>query len=241
MQRQFYFWGLKMKFRNPFSGLSKFELILWAVSSAVVVISFFTGDKSNPLTLFATLTGVTALIFLAKGDVTGQILSVVFAVLYGIISYEYHYYGEMITYLGMSGPIAAMSVVSWLRHPYKEDCSEVKINSLSKINAVIMIALTTLVTFIFYFILKAFNTENLIFSTISIATSFLASYLMFFRCSLYALAYCANDIVLIVLWVLATLENPGYLPMIFCFVMFFCNDLYGFYNWEKMKKNQFEN
>jgi hypothetical protein len=54
----------------------------------------------------------------------------------------------------------------------------------------------------------------------------------------YAVAYGANDIVLIVLWILATVENPAYFPMIFCFVMFLVNDAYGFINWQRMKKRQ---
>ena len=97
-----------------------------------------------------------------------------------------------------------------------------------------------LVTFIFYFILKAFDTANLIVSTISIATSFSASYLMLLRSPFYALAYGMNDVVLIVLWVLASFEDASYIPMVACFVMFLANDIYGFYNWGRMKKRQEE-
>ena len=103
-----------------------------------------------------------------------------------------------------------------------------------------MWALTVVVTFIFYFILKAFNTENLLVSTLSVATSFLAVYLTALRCPLYACAYALNDVVLIVLWVLASISNISYLPMVFCFIMFLANDLYGFINWKKMQKRQSE-
>ena len=74
--------------------------------------------------------GVTALIFVAKGDIYGQILTVIFSILYGIVSYTFCYYGEMITYLGMSLPAALMSVFTWLKNPYKEDNSEVKVNNI---------------------------------------------------------------------------------------------------------------
>ena len=39
--------------------------------------------------------------------------------------------------------------------------------------------------------------------------------LTIFRSPYYAVAYSFNDIVLIILWVLATIENPAY----FCMVM----------------------
>ena len=97
-----------------------------------------------------------------------------------------------------------------------------------------------IVTVIFYFILRYFNNANLFFSTISITTSFLASALMLFRSSAYALAYGANDIILIILWVMASLEDTAYLPMVMCFAMFLANDIYGFYSWQKRKKLQEE-
>lgn len=230
-----------MKIYNLFCTLTKFELSLWILSLSVVTISFVLAGEGSALTLIASLIGVTALIFVAKGYVVGQVLTVVFSLLYAIISYEFKYYGEMITYLGMTTPIAIMSVISWVKHPYKAEKSEVEIANISKVNIVIMIILTILITFCFYFILAYFNTSNLIISTISISTSFLASYLMLFRSPGYAMAYGANDIVLIILWILATIENISYFPMIICFIMFLCNDIYGFYNWRKMKHRQKNN
>lgn len=191
------------------------------------------------LTLIASLIGVTALIFVAKGDVWGQLLTVSFSLLYAVISLKFSYYGEMITYLGMTAPIAALSVIAWLRNPYA-DTTEVKVHRLNKRQRIWLVTLTILATFIFYFILYAFGTANLLISTLSIATSFSASYLMLFRCPNYALAYAANDIVLIVLWILASMDNLSYLPMIACFVMFFVNDIYGFINWIRIKNRQQE-
>lgn len=229
-----------MKLYNPFKYLTKFEWALWLLSVMVVSGSFAVTDEHNYLILTASLVGVTALIFVSKGDVWGQILTVVFSIFYGVISVQFRYYGEMITYLGMTMPIAILSVYTWIKNPYK-DTNEVKIHKLSKKQIMLLILSTILVTYAFYFILKEFNTANLLFSTISIATSFLASSLMMLRNQYYALAYAANDIVLIVLWVLATMENITYLSMIICFVMFLANDIYGFVNWEKMKKRQIQN
>ncbi|MDD4415074.1 MAG: nicotinamide mononucleotide transporter, partial [Oscillospiraceae bacterium] len=69
-------------------------------------------------------------------------------------------------------------------------------------------------------------------------TSFLAVYLTFRRSPHYALAYAANDIVLIVLWVLASMSDITYLSVVICFAMFLVNDIYGFINWSKMHKRQ---
>lgn len=227
-----------MKIRNPFKTLSKFELGLWISSLILIAVVFIMGGKFDFLVFAASLIGATALIFVAKGDPLGQILTVVFALVYSVISYKFRYYGEMITYLGMTSPMAILAAVEWFRNPFEKGKSEVEIKKLSKKTCVILWMLTVVVTVIFHFILKTFDTPNLFMSTVSITTSFLASALTFLRSPFYALAYAANDVVLIVLWVLASIVDPSYIPMILCFVIFLVNDSYGFINWRRMKKRQ---
>nr|MCR4837744.1 nicotinamide mononucleotide transporter family protein [Eubacterium sp.] len=94
------------------------------------------------------------------------------------------------------------------------------------------------VTAAFFFLLKLFDTPNLLFSTISITTSFMAAALTLFRSAYYGLFYAANDIVLIILWALASAEDASYLSMVICFACFLINDLYGFLNWQRMKSRQ---
>ncbi len=227
-----------MRFLKQFKELTKFEIILWLVSLAVVAGSFFIFQSKDYLTLISSLIGVTALIFLAKGMVIGQVLVIIFAVFYGIISFFFAYYGEVITYLFMSAPTAFISLVSWIKHPYK-DSSQVEVaKKLTKRSWAILLSMTAAVTVAFYFILGALGNANLIVSTVSVTTSFLASMLMVYRSPYYAVAYAANDIVLIVLWVMASLTDISYVPMVACFAMFFFNDIYGFINWRKMKREQ---
>ena len=219
---------------------TKGELALWGGSAGLILVSFFLFDRVNFMTLAASLIGTTSLIFNAKGNPIGQALMVVFSLLYGVISYTFSYYGEMITHLGMTGPMALFALISWLRNPYKGNHAEVAVNRISKREYIGMYALTAIVTVIFYFILKHFNTANIIPSTLSVTTSFIAVYLTFRRSPYFALAYAANDVVLIALWVLAAKENISYLSVIICFVMFLVNDLYGFVSWKQMEKRQME-
>lgn len=227
----------KYKFSNPFKELNRFEWGLWAFSVISVILSFSLTREKDIISLITSVFGVTALIFVAKGMVIGQLLCVFFSAFYGIISYKYAYYGEMITYLCMSTPIAVASVISWLRHPF-EDSPVVEVSKISKKCKIGLIVLAPTVTILFYFILKYLGTANLFVSTLSVATSFIAAYLTYFRSSFYAIGYSINDIVLIVLWVSAAFKDISSAPMILCFVAFLVNDLYGFYNWEKLKKQQ---
>lgn len=217
------------------------EILLWSCSVLLIVVSFCVFDRRNYLTLASSLIGVTSLIFTAKGNPIGQILMIVFSLLYGYISFVFTYYGEMLTYLCMTMPMAIFALISWLKNPYKENKAEVKVNRLKKGEPVFMWIATAIITLIFYFILSAFHTKNIIPSTISVTTSFLAVYLTFRRNPFYAIGYAANDIVLIVLWILATIENTSYLSVVVCFVTFLANDIYGFISWQKMAKKQAEN
>ena len=214
------------------------ELTLWGCSASLILVSFLLFDRVNFMTLAASLIGTTSLIFNAKGNPIGQALMILFSLLYGVISYTFSYFGEMITYLGMTGPMALFAFVSWLRNPYNGNHAEVAVNRLGKWELVLMYALTAVVTVGFYFILDYFNTANMIPSTLSVTTSFLAVYLTFRRSPYFALAYAANDVVLIVLWTMAAVEDISYLSVIICFVMFLVNDLYGFVSWKRMEKRQ---
>ena len=227
-----------MKFSGLFRSFTKFEWFLWLGSLVTVVCAYAFSSDGELLSLVASLVGVTALIFVAKGKVLGQVLCVVFSVFYGVVSFFSRYYGEMITYLGMSAPIAVVSIVTWLKNPSRENSGEVKVNALHGKEYFGLTIAGLAVTAAFYFLLKAFDTDRLAVSTLSVLTSFLAAYLTMRRSEYYALAYAANDVVLIVLWVLASLRVPGRLPMVACFLAFLANDIYGFVNWLKMKKRQ---
>ena len=152
---------------------SKGELTLWGSSAGLILVSFFLFDRVNFVTLVASLIGTTSLIFNAKGNPIGQALMIVFSLLYGLISYTFSYFGEMITYLGMTGPMALFALISWLRNPYK-GTKEVAIAKMSNLQKWTMILLSVGVTAGFYFILKALGNASLFFSTVSVTTSFLA-------------------------------------------------------------------
>lgn len=225
--------------RNFFKSIKPIEWVIWSVSVAAIVACFFAFGNTQYHYLVGALIGVTALVFVSKGSPIGQGLTIAFSVFYGIISFSCKYYGEMITYLAMTTPMAIIALISWIRNPYKGNTSEVKVNKLSAKEWCLFAFLTAAVTVAFYFILQALNTANLIVSTVSVLTSFAASYLTARRSRFYALGYAANDVVLIVLWILQAIADITYLPMVVCFAAFLILDVYGFINWTRMLRRQF--
>ena len=149
--------SLRVVMSNPFTNLTKKEWGFWMCSLIIMIASNVLFGDFDVLTLIAACIGVTSLIFAAKGNVWSQILMIIFSILYGIISWQFRYWGEMITYLGMT----------------------------------------------------------------------------MLRSSYYAMGYATNDIVLIVLWILASIHEPRYISVTIIFVIFFCYDMYGFVSWKK--------
>ena len=227
-----------MNTKNKIKYFSRGELLPWLSSLLLILLSFLLFDRGNYLTLAASLIGATSLIFCAKGNPFGQVLMVAFSLFYGYISYTFAYYGEMVTYLGMTAPMAIFALISWLKNPYNGNRAEVKVNRIHRAEIAFMLALTAAVTAAFYFILSLLGTANIFISTVSVTTSFIAVYLTFRRSPFFALAYAANDVVLIIMWLLAVRENASYISVVVCFAMFLVNDIYGFISWLKMGKRQ---
>lgn len=217
---------------------TKAEWLLWGSSVTLILAAFLLFDRENYMTLLASLIGVTSLIFNAKGNPIGQILMIVFSLLYGVISYRFAYYGEMATYLGMTGPMALLALISWLRNPYQGNKAEVAVNRIGRLEWAFLLILSAVVTVIFYFILEHFGTANMLPSTLSVTTSFIAVYLTFRRSPFFALAYASNDIVLVILWCLAAAYDSSYVSVVMCFALFLVNDVYGYISWRRIEQRQ---
>lgn len=213
--------------------MTKKEWILWITSMILVVLSNVMGGNFDMLTLIATCIGVTSLVWAARGNVWSPVLMSVFCVLYAIISYRFRYWGEMITYIFMSLPMSLWSILTWKRNTGKEHGGAVKIRRMTRKIMGILTLCSVAVTTVFYFVLRYLVTPNLFFSTLSFTTSFFAASLIMLRSSYYALGYAFNDLVLIILWILASCKDPVYIPVVVNFAIFFVNDIYGFVCWKR--------
>lgn len=216
--------------------LSGFEKTLYAVSVSVIIISSILSGNFNVANTLCSVLGATALIFVSKGNPIGQLFTVIFGIIYAIISFRLRLLSEVITYAGMTAPIALIAFITWLKNPYEKN--EVKIAKLTKGKIIGLIASAIPVTVLMCLLMLKLNTPYIVLSTVSIFTSYIAAYLTVCRSPYYAFGYSLNDIVLIILWSLAAKKDLSYISIVACFVIFLANDLYGLYNWERLRKKQ---
>lgn len=212
------------------------ELTIWVVSVASIILSGMLIGNADLMLIITSCIGVSGLIWVAKRKVIGQVLVVAFSVLYAIISIKNKYYGEMITYLFMTAPIALVTIKVWLNNMGEENTVEVK--EVTKKQILLIFLCSLVVTYLMYYVLVYFDTSSIVLSTISITTSFLAATLMLVRSKYYAVAYAMNDVVLIGLWIIASISNIENISMVVCFVIFLINDIYGFISWSKASESK---
>lgn len=216
-----------------------FEILFLIFGLSAIVLSFIFVSDRNILSFVASLIGVVAALAQAKGLIISQFIGLVYSVLYAVVAITDKYYGEAIIYFGLMIPIAIVSIVTWLKNRNKENKDVVTINKIQKREVLFLSIGTVVATIAFYFLLRALGTNQLIVSTISLISSAVAGYLVLRRSKYYALAYFANDVILIILWGLSlTSGSLEFLPTLLCICVFFINDIYAFINWGLEEKRQ---
>ncbi len=225
--------------KKYFEDWNKFEKIFLICGLLVSIISAMIFNGTVIDTLYTSLYLITALL-MSKGKVESYFVGFVSVFFYGIISYNQNYYGELIITAFLTFPIMIIGIISWLRHQDKED-DTVIISSLSKKEITIALLSQLVLFWIYYFLLKAFNTDLLVISTISVVTSVLASYFEARRSELSLFCYIANDLVIITLWLIPIINGQTELISVLVGpILLLINDIYGSYNWIRLKKQQKE-
>ena len=218
---------------------TKFEKIL-LFSSIILVSLVGIIFKSEILTTTCSIVGIITALLLAKGKNLGQVFGLLIVVLYSIVSFKNKYYGEVIIYLCIMLPMYIIGIVSWMKHQNKET-NTVEINNI-KLKEWIIVSITSIILFIgIYFLLKAFNTNQLFISSLSVIDSLFAIYLGIRRSKYSFYFYVINDLILIALWGMPVVSGSLILlPMVFNPIINLINDMYGIYNWKRLEKIQGE-
>ena len=218
--------------------LSGGEWILWILTVGPVLAVFLLIPNPDWLTLFSSVIGITSILFIAKGWVLGEFLTAVFTGFYGAVSAVNGFYGEVLSAFGIALPLSVLSIIAWIRHPFSNS-GEVEVGErISKKQIVLILTLTPLIAVSFLYILRAFGTVNAEIGAVSVSLNSAAAFMKIARNPYFPLVYGVNDLVLITLWVLASLSDSANLPMVACFLGFLVSDLYAWISWRKMKARQ---
>ncbi len=226
-----------VKIKNYFDDWNLFEKSYLCIGILVGILSSMVFHGTIIDSLY-TITYLTTALLMSKGKVESYFIGFVSVFFYGIVSYNQGYYGELLITIFLTFPIMIIGIISWLRHQDKEE-DVVIISSLSKKEIILAFSSQLVLYWIYFFILKLFNTDLLIISSLSVVTSVLASYFEARRSELSLFCYIANDIVIITLWLIPIISGQTELiSVIVGPILLLINDIYGSYNWKKLKEKQ---
>ena len=222
---------------NYFKDWNLFEKLYLFVGIVVGILTsiIFNGTIIDSL---YTITYLTTAILMSKGKVESYFIGIISVFFYGIVSYNQGYYGELFITIFLTFPMMIIGIVSWLKHQDKDE-DVVIISSLSKKEIVFAFSSQLILFWVYYFLLKAFNTDLLMISSLSIVTSVLATYFEARRSKLSLFCYVANDLILITLWMIPIINgDTSLISVLIGPMLLLVNDIYGSYNWKRLKDIQ---
>ena len=211
----------------------KLFLLIGTIFAIVLTFAF----KGTWIDLGYTLLYFWTALLLAKGKYSCYIVGIISTFFYAFVSFSNQYYGEVIIAMCCTLPLMVIGLINWLKH--QDNTNTVIIKEITK-KELLLVLLSQAIMFIgYYFLLKIFNTNNLLVSTFSVVASIIATYLTARRSEHGFIGFIINDIILIVLWSLPVLNgNTSIIPALLCPVLLLINDIYGVYNWKRIKKTQ---
>lgn len=224
---------------NYFKDWNLFEKLYLFVGIVVGILTsiIFNGTIIDSL---YTITYLTTAILMSKGKVESYFIGIIGVFFYGIVSYNQGYCGELLITIFLTFPMMIIGIVSWLKHQDKDE-DVVIISSLSKKEIVFAFSSQLILFWVYYFLLKAFNTDLLMISSLSIVTSVLATYFEARRSELSLFCYVANDLILITLWMIPIINgDTSLISVLIGPMLLLVNDIYGSYNWKRLKDIQKE-
>ena len=219
-----------------FKGWTIFEKLFFFLGTIFAFLLTFL-FKGTWIDLGYTLLYFWTALLLAKGKYACYIIGIISTFFYAYVSYSNSYYGEVIIAMLCTLPLMVIGLINWLRH--QDDTKTVIIKEITKKELIVVLLSQVVMFFFFFFLLKIFNTNNLLVSTFSIVASIIATYLTARRSEYGFIGFIINDLILIVLWSIPVINGESNLiPVLLCPVLLLINDIYGVYNWKRIKKKQ---
>ncbi|MDR0849975.1 MAG: nicotinamide riboside transporter PnuC [Christensenellaceae bacterium] len=227
--------GKKRVMGGGYSALDLFLLIFGLATITTLLIVF----QSNWLTVVCSVLGVLGVFMQAKGKIIAQFFCVSYAIFYIFLAFSNQYFGEVIVYAGFMVPLFVYGIIHWLKNRDKKDNTVIVRRNLSIKEWIGLGIMFPLVFVGVYFLLKFFNTAELIVSAISSVLVMLAVYLSVRRVKLNQIVFLLNDFAMGALWMLVVIKGDlSLIPFVTICLIYAIYDIYGLIQWAKLEKRQ---
>ena len=208
--------------------ITKLWLVLFAVG--IGYLSHTWGDPWYGT--LSAVSGVICVVLVAEGRISNYAWGLINCVLYGLVSYQNKFYGDMSLNWFMYVPFQFIGFYIWHKSMNLSDDGELEVKVLSPRELLIGALLVCWMTFVLGTALNHFGGAHPFTDASNVVWSVAATWLMAKRYREQWFCWICVNITGIAMWSMATIANEGPgLSSLAMWLAFFVNSLYGVYKW----------
>lgn len=181
------------------------------------------------------ITGILCVSLIAIGKKEGYIFGLYNCISYAYVAFENGLFGEVLLNLLFYVPTGIFGYFMWQKHQQNQ---KVLARKLSFLNFLKILGSLIVAILILGFILSQFEKQNDPFlDATTNAVGICATFLMMYRYAEQWIFYILLNCITISLWVLQYInESAAADTMIFMWMLFLVNSIYGYFKWIKVAK-----
>lgn len=222
---------MKKLIKNEIMGWKKSE-ILWMILAVSVIVGLSIYWNDTLMGIISATTGVLCVICTGKGKLSAYLFGIINSILYAIIAYKAHLYGETMLNALYYVPMQFIGFYIWNKN-MNEQTHEVKKNHMKNKSRLLYLLLITITTIGYGFILKALGDPMPFidsFTTISSIFAMIISVKMF---SEQWWIWIAVDIFSVYMWWCNFQSGSDNIATLLMWIVYLGNAIIMCIKWEK--------
>lgn len=223
--------GCISKYFRDWSLFEKSWLLLF---SSVAILSYYISDGTI-LSLAATLSGILTVVLVAKGRTSNFYFGIVNIVLYGYLSFQAQFYGEVMLNAFYYLPMQYIGLYLWTKNERMSD--RVSAARMTHKERGIWAVVSVVSIFLYAEVLEELGGNLPLHDSASTTLSVLAQYLMVRRVKEQWILWFVINIISIYMWSTSYMQTGENLALVVMWSAYLVNSVYGFYNWNRMESD----
>ncbi len=220
--------------KSELSGWKKWEIgWMFFCTAAIVVLSVIL--KDNLLGIISALTGTWYALWAGKGKVSCYFFGIINSFGYGLISYKYHLFGEVMLNWGYYFPMMFVGLFFWKKHlNTKQEIFKTKLNFKGRC---ILLAASVAGVIIYGTLLKVIGGRTPGLDSLTTVLSVAAMIMTVRRCVEQWFLWTVVNVASIVMWLRVYMQEGGAMASLLMWCIALANGIIFYYQWSKEVKN----
>lgn len=234
--------GVFEKVFGPLSQWAIFERS-WLIVFTIINLALFFLTDGSILGFIASMTGMLAVVLVAKGRISNYFFGIIQVSVYGYLAYTYSLFGEAMLNILFYLPTQFIGLYLWSRNKVSKEESttgeQVEVKRLTGKQWVGLSVLTVSSVIFYALLLKNIGGASVGLDSITTVLSVIAQILMLKRYAEQWIMWIVINVLSIIMWLVVLLAQEGNdWSMLVMWSAFLFNSIYGYINWVKMGKKQ---